>query len=63
MKKYRDEIAEICHEIVEDGYHLGIVTDNEMKEFEADSFVCDSEASHAASKTVVTEHATTAQSA
>ena len=38
MQKYRDEIAEICHEIVEDGYRLGIVTDAEMREFETDSF-------------------------
>ena len=63
MKKYRDEIAEICHEIVEDGYHLGIVTDDEMREFEADSFVCEPETSHTAPKTVVTEHATAARSA
>ena len=43
MKKYRDEIAEVCHEIVKDGYRLGIVTDDEMTEFEADSFVSEPE--------------------
>ena len=39
MKKYRDEIAKVCHEIVEDGYRLGIINDTEMKEFEADCFI------------------------
>ena len=58
MKKYRDEIAEICHEIVKDGYRLGIVTDDEMKEFETDSFVSEPEKTPTASKTEVTEHLT-----
>jgi nucleoid-associated protein YgaU len=48
MKKYRDEIAGICHEIVKDGYRLGIVTDDEMKEFEADGFVPEPETSQTA---------------
>ena len=39
MNKYRDEIAKICHEIVEDGYSSGIINDSEMKEFEEDCFV------------------------
>jgi hypothetical protein len=55
MKKYRDEIAEVCHEIVKDGYRLGIVTDNEMKEFETDSFVSEPETAPAAPKTEVTK--------
>ena len=42
MKKYRDEIAEICHEIVEDGYRSGKITDVELKEFEKDCFVSES---------------------
>jgi len=58
MKKYRDEIAEICHEIVEDGYRLGIITDTEMKEFEADSFVSEPETTPSIPKTVVMEHVT-----
>jgi ATP-dependent protease HslVU (ClpYQ) peptidase subunit len=39
MKKYRDEIAMACHEIVKDGHSLGIINDAEMKKFEADCFV------------------------
>jgi hypothetical protein len=38
MKKYRDEIAAICHEIVKDGYDLGLINDAEMKEFEENAF-------------------------
>jgi len=44
MKKYRDEIAQMCHEIVKDGHNLGILNDTEMKEFEADCYVKESEA-------------------
>ena len=58
MKKYRDEIAEVCHEIVKDGYRLGIVTDDEIREFETDSFVCEPETSQEVPKTVVLEHGT-----
>jgi hypothetical protein len=58
MKKYRDEIAEICHEIVKDGYRLGIVTDDEIRAFEADSFVSDPEKAKAVSQPAVMEHAT-----
>jgi hypothetical protein len=57
MKKYRDEIAEVCHEIVKDGYSLGIVTDDEIKEFEADSFVSVPEKPQSVPKTAVMEHA------
>ena len=39
MKLYRDEIAKICHEIVEDGYRSGIISDVEMREFEKNCFV------------------------
>jgi hypothetical protein len=39
MKKYRDEIAMACHEIVKDGHNLGIINDAEMRDFEADCFV------------------------
>ena len=55
MKKYRDEIAEICHEIVEGGYRLGIITNDEMREFEADSFVSEPETTP---KTDLTKHIT-----
>jgi len=46
MKKYRDDIAQTCHEIVKDGYNLGIINDAEMKEFEADCFVHEPEKSY-----------------
>ena len=42
MKTYRDEIAKVCHEIVEDGYRSGIISDAEMREFEADCFIQES---------------------
>jgi hypothetical protein len=42
MKKYRDEIAMICHEIMKDGYSLGVINDAEMREFEENAFVSDS---------------------
>jgi len=48
MKKYRDEIAEVCYEIVEDGYRSGIINDAEMKEFEADCFVEEQESAYKA---------------
>jgi len=56
MKKYRDEIAKVCHEIVEDGYHSGIINDAEMKEFEADCFVQESEI--VTEESLKTEHLT-----
>jgi hypothetical protein len=59
MKKYRDEIAEVCHEIVKDGYRLGIVTDDEIREFETDSFVSESETVPVVPKTESAEHIST----
>ena len=50
MKKYRDEIAEVCHEIVEDGYHSGKINDTEMGAFEADCFVQEPEPALAENK-------------
>jgi hypothetical protein len=61
MKKYRDEIAEVCHEIVKDGYRLGKVTDAEMKEFEADSFIQEPKTSYAAEKSPKTKYAASAR--
>jgi len=58
MKKYRDEIAEVCHEIVKDGYRLGIVTNDEIKEFEADSFIPEPKKSKVAPKIKIMKHAT-----
>jgi DNA-binding transcriptional regulator YiaG len=57
MKKYRDEIAEVCHEIVKDGYRSGKVTDAEMKEFEADCLVKEPKTSYATEKSPKTEYA------
>jgi len=58
MKKYRDEIAEVCHEIIKDGHRLGIVTDEEKKGFEADCFISEPEKTQVVPKTVILEHAT-----
>ena len=38
MKKFRDDIAMVCHEIIKDGHQLGIVTDAEMEDFEKGCF-------------------------
>ena len=58
MKKFRDEIADICHEIVEDGYRADKITDTEMKEFESDCFVNDDKASYVAENSLKTEYIT-----
>jgi hypothetical protein len=39
MKKYRDEIALVCHEMIKDGHALGLISDGEMREFEENAFV------------------------
>jgi hypothetical protein len=44
MKKYRDEIAMVCHEIVRDGQSIGLVSEKEMREFEENCFMEESEA-------------------
>ncbi|MDR1470798.1 MAG: hypothetical protein LBT00_16080 [Spirochaetaceae bacterium] len=43
MKQYRDEIAMVCHEIVKDGYSAGLVSEEELREFEDDCFAEESE--------------------
>jgi len=58
MKKYRDEIAMACYEIVKDGHTLGIINDAEMKEFEADCFVHEPEPAYQPEKPIAMEHAT-----
>jgi len=58
MKKYNDEITEVCREIVKDGYRLGKVTDDEIKEFETDNLVSEIEKTQAVPKTAIIEHAT-----
>ena len=62
MKKYRDEIAEMCHEIVKDGHSLGIINDAEMKEFEGDCFVKESRTAYKtdAERSIKMEHITPA---
>jgi DNA-binding transcriptional regulator YiaG len=44
MKKiFRDEIAMVCYEMMEDLYKSGLVDDAEMREFEENCFVSVSE--------------------
>jgi hypothetical protein len=38
-KRYRDEIAMVTHDIMKDFQQAGAVTDTEMREFEKDCFV------------------------
>ena len=56
MKKYRDEIAEVCHEIVGDGYRSGIINAAELREFEADCFVEEDETARTAKNAIVMDH-------
>jgi len=39
MREYRDEIAEVCHEIVADGYRTGMIDEAELREFEDGCFI------------------------
>jgi uncharacterized DUF497 family protein len=38
-KQYRDEIAMVCHEMMQDFYAAGGVGDAEMKQFEEGCFI------------------------
>jgi len=58
MKKYCDEITEVCREIVKDGYRLGKLTDDEIKKFEADNPVSEIAKTQAVPKNVIIEHTT-----
>jgi hypothetical protein len=40
-KRYRDEIAMVCHEMMTDFYEVGGVSDAEMKKFEEGCFITD----------------------
>jgi len=42
-KRYRDEMAMVCHEMMKAGQSVGAVTDSEMREFEEDCFIEDPE--------------------
>ena len=42
-KRYRDEIAMVTHDIMKDFQQAGAVTDTEMREFEKDCFVSDTD--------------------
>ncbi|GHU26079.1 hypothetical protein FACS1894164_16700 [Spirochaetia bacterium] len=48
MKKYRDEIAMVCHEMMKAGQSIGAVSETEMQEFEKNCFVTDPEESSTA---------------
>jgi DNA-binding transcriptional regulator YiaG len=39
MKKYRDEIAMVCHDMMKAAQSVGAVNDAEMREFEKNCFV------------------------
>jgi DNA-binding transcriptional regulator YiaG len=49
-KVFRDEIAMVCHEMMDDLYKSGIVNDAEMREFEKDCFVTTPEPARKAPK-------------
>ncbi|MDR2149968.1 MAG: hypothetical protein LBO67_03965 [Spirochaetaceae bacterium] len=44
MKNYRDEIAMVCHEIVKDGQTIGLISKEEIREFEENCFIQEPEA-------------------
>jgi hypothetical protein len=39
MKQYRDEIAMVCHDMMKAGQSIGVVTSEEMRQFEENCFV------------------------
>jgi len=59
-KQYRDEIAMVCHDMMKSAQSVGAVSDAEMKEFEADCFIHESETAHPIENTLKIDKATTA---
>jgi hypothetical protein len=55
-RKYVDEIAMVCHDMMKAAHSVGGVSDAEMKEFEADCFVEDTEAALETENPVKEEH-------
>jgi hypothetical protein len=49
-KRYRDEIAMITHDIMKDFQQVGAVSDAEMREFEKDCFVSDTDSARKTSE-------------
>ena len=49
-KRYRDEIAMVCHGTMKAIHNVGGISDIEMKEFEADCFVHEPKTEHKAEK-------------
>ena len=43
--EYRDEIAMVCHTMMKSAQRVGAISDTEMREFEKDCFVEESEKS------------------
>ncbi|MDR2759303.1 MAG: hypothetical protein LBB78_07980 [Spirochaetaceae bacterium] len=43
MKKYRDEIAMVCHDMMKAGQSIGAVSDAEMRKFEENAVVSEPE--------------------
>jgi len=59
-KQYRDEIAMVCHDMMKSAQNVGAVSDAEMKEFEADCFIYESETAHPTENTLKIDKTTSA---
>jgi len=56
--EYRDEIAMVCHNMMKSAQSVGAISDTEMREFEKDCVVEESETSHETEHSVVLEQVT-----
>ena len=58
MKKYQSEALKVIHQDAEGLHRLGIISDIEMREYDQDCLIQESETAQTNLKTVVTEHVT-----
>jgi len=59
MKKYQSEMLKVIHQDAEGLHRLGIISDNEMREYDEDCLIQEHETAQTAPKTVVVGHGTT----
>jgi len=56
--EYRDEIAMVCHNMMKSAQDVGAISETEMREFEEDCFVEESETSNKTEQPVVLQQVT-----
>ena len=58
MKKYQSEALKVIHQDAEGLHRLGIISNEEMREYDLDCLIQEPGTAPVAPKTVVTEHIT-----